>query len=81
MKTLDSGHLQVLKSVSIIKRCSLLGGSLTKIVTFGTKHFCPLLKVCLLLGGFTVSKLKKKITYAQFLTLLQLLSPHQEEKN
>ena len=34
---LNSGHLRVLKHLSVIKRCPLLGGSLTKIVTFGTK--------------------------------------------
>ena len=48
-----------LKKLSVIKRCPLLRGSLTKIVTFGAKHFvrysrhvrylgCPLLR------GFTV---------------------------
>ena len=57
-KPLNRGHLWVLKNLSIIKRCPLLGGSLTKIVTIETKHFvhysryahylgCPLL-------GFTV---------------------------
>ena len=39
VKLLNSGHLRALKYVSIIKRCPLLGGSLTKIVTFGTNHF------------------------------------------
>ena len=39
VKPLNSGHLLVLKNLSVIKRCLLLGGSLTKIVTFGTKHF------------------------------------------
>ena len=58
-KPLNSEHLWVLKNESIIKRCPLLEGSLTKIVIFGTKHFvrysrhvcylgCPLLR------GFTV---------------------------
>ena len=52
---LNSGQLRVLKSLSVIKRCPLLG----RIVTFGTKHIvrysthirylgCPLL------GDFTV---------------------------
>ena len=41
------------------KRCLLLGGSLTKIVTCGTKHFVRYSRHvrylgCLLLGGFTV---------------------------
>ena len=39
VEPLNSGHLRVLKSLSVIKRCPLLGGSLTKIVTFETKHF------------------------------------------
>ena len=41
MKPLNTGDLGLLKNLSIIKRCPLLGGSLTKIVTFGTKHFVP----------------------------------------
>ena len=45
------GHLRV--DLSVIKRCPLLGGSLTKIVTFGSKHFVRYLG-CLLLRGFTV---------------------------
>ena len=59
VKPLNSGHLQVLKNLSVIERCQLLGVNLKKIVTFGTKRFvrcswhvrhlgCPLL------GGFTV---------------------------
>ena len=39
VKPLNSGHLRVLKNVSVIKRCPLLGDSLAKIVIFGTKHF------------------------------------------
>ena len=39
MKPLNSGHLRVLKNLSVIKRCRLFGGSLIKIATFGTKHF------------------------------------------
>ena len=58
-KPLNSGHLWVLKNVSVIKRCPLLGGSLTKIVTCRTKHFVFYWKHvrylgCPLLGGFTV---------------------------
>ena len=59
VKPLNSGQLWVLKKFSVIKRCPLMGVSLTKIVIFGTKHFvrystharysgCPLLR------GFTV---------------------------
>ena len=39
MKPLNSRHLRVLKNLSVIKTCPLLGGSLTKIATFGTKNF------------------------------------------
>ena len=39
VKPLNSGHLRVLKNLSVIKRCPLLEGSLTKTVTIGTKHF------------------------------------------
>ena len=56
VKVLNSGHLRIFKNFSVIKRCPLLGCSLTKIVTFGTKYFvrysrhvrflgCPLLGV------------------------------------
>ena len=61
VKPLNSGHLRVLKNLSFIKRCSLMGGSLTKIVTFGPKHFVRYSRHfrylgCPLLGGFTVVK-------------------------
>ena len=36
VKPLNSGDLQVLKNLSVIERCPLLGGTLKKIVTFGT---------------------------------------------
>ena len=39
VKTLNNGHLRVLKDLSVIERCPLLGGNLEKIVTFGTKRF------------------------------------------
>ena len=60
MQPLNSGHLRVLKNFSVIKRCPLLGSSLTEIITFGTKHFvrhfgCPLF------GGFTVMAVKFKV--------------------
>ena len=59
VKPLNSGLLRVLKTLSFIKRCPLLGSSLTKIVTFGTKHFARYLRHvrylgCPVLGGFTV---------------------------
>ena len=71
MKPLNSGHLRVLKNLSVIKRCPLLGGSLTKIVTFETKHFvCYSRHVrylgCPLLGGFAVITIKKNfLTYTE----------------
>ena len=65
VKPLNSGHLRVLKNLSIIERCPQLGGNFKKIVTFETKRFvryswharclgCPLL------GGFTVSLFLEK---------------------
>ena len=59
VKPLKSGHLRVLKNLSVIGRCRLLGDNLEKIVTFGTKHFvryswCVHYLACPLLGGFTV---------------------------
>ena len=58
VKPLNSGHLRVLKNLSVIKRCPLFGGSLRKINTFANKHFfCYSVHVryfgCPLLGGFT----------------------------
>ena len=52
-------HLRVLKNLSVIKKCPLLGGSLTKIVTFETNNFVRCSRHvhylgCPLLGGFTV---------------------------
>ena len=59
VKPLNSGQLRVLKNLSVIERCSLLGGKLKKIVTFGTKYFVRYswhvrYLECPLLGGFTV---------------------------
>ena len=65
-KPLSSGNLQVLKSLSVIDRCPLLGGKLKKTVTFGTersvrysRHFrclgCPLLG-CFTIGMPTIGK-------------------------
>ena len=55
----NSGHLRVLKNLSVIKRCPLLRGSLTEVVTFGTEHFVGYSRhvrylVCPLVRGFTV---------------------------
>ena len=38
-KPLNSGHLWLLKNVSVIERCPLLGSNLKKIVTFGIYRF------------------------------------------
>ena len=59
MKPMNSGYLRVLKDLSVIERCPLLGGNLKKIVTFETKCFVRYsLHVhylgCSLLGGFAV---------------------------
>ena len=59
MKPLNSGHLRVLKNLSVIERYPLLGVNLKKIVTFGTKRFVRYSRHvhylgCRLLGGFTV---------------------------
>ena len=58
VKPLNSGHLRVLKKLPVIKRCPLLWGSLTKILTFQTKHFVRYWRHirylgCPILGGFT----------------------------
>ena len=39
VKPLHSGHLRVLKNLSVIKKCPLFGGSLRMINTFANKHF------------------------------------------
>ena len=59
VKPLNSGQRRVLKSLSIIERCPLLGGSATKIVTFWTKNFVHYSRNVRnlgypLLGGFTL---------------------------
>ena len=61
VKPLNSGHLRVLKNLSVIKRCPLLASSLTKIVIYRTKHFvCYSRHVrylgCPLLRGFTLER-------------------------
>ena len=56
---LNSGYLRVLRNWSVIKRCQLLGSSLTKIFIFGSKYFVRYSRHigylgCLLLKGFTL---------------------------
>ena len=65
VKPLNSGHLRVLKHLSVIESCPLLGGNFKKIVIFGIKcfvryswHLCYL--GCPLLGGFAVFHCIKK---------------------
>ena len=53
VKSINSGHLNVLKNLPVIKKLPLLGGSLTKIFIFGTKHFVLYFR-CQLLGSFSV---------------------------
>ena len=80
MKSLNSGYQRVLKNVSVIKRCPLLGGSLTEIVTFRSKHFVRYIRhvcylECPLLRGFTVvstktEKVSRRLTIHIPLTLM-----------
>ena len=50
MKPLKSGHLRVLKNLSVIKRCPVFGGISTKIFKF------PLLKACQLFGMSAIGR-------------------------
>ena len=61
VKPLNSGHLRVLKNLSVIESCPLLGGNFKKIVTFGTKTFVLYSRHVRylgypLLGAFTLTK-------------------------
>ena len=78
VKPLNSGHLRVLKNLSVIKRCALLGGSVTKIVTFRTKHFVRYSRHvrylrCPLLGGFTVFHFEKILIFLEKIFLFCFL--------
>ena len=86
VKALKSGHLRVLKNLSVIERCPLLGGNLKKIVTFGTKcfvHYSWHVRYLgyPLLGGFTLFVLsicivlgqKRKMIFFKYFTDLNLL--------
>ena len=50
MKPLKSGHLRVLKNLSVVKMCPVFGGSSTKIFKF------PLLKACQLFGMSAIGR-------------------------
>ena len=83
MKPLNSGHLRILKNLSVIERCPLLGGNLKKIVAFGTKHFARYSRHvrylrCPLLGGFTVLSID---TLRQCLKLYISNSNNNNKKN
>ena len=63
VKPLNSGHLRVLKHLSVIERCPLLGDNFKKIAIFGTERFVRYswhvrYLGCLLLGAFTVESSK-----------------------
>ena len=63
VEPLNTGHIGVLKNLSVIDRCPLLGGNLKKIATFGTFfHYSWHVRNlgCLLLEGFTVLLTKKR---------------------
>ena len=62
VKPPNTGHLQIFKNLSVIKRRLLLGGSSTKIVTFEANHFVRYLRYvrylgCPLLGSLIVLKI------------------------
>ena len=60
VKPLNSGHLQVLKNLSAIERCLLLGGNLKRLLQLGLNFssaihgMSAIWNVRLLLGGLTV---------------------------
>ena len=63
VKPLNTGHLRVLKNLSIIETCPLLGGNLKKLFTIGTIRFVRYLWhvryiECPLLGGFTIKHIR-----------------------
>ena len=65
MKPLNSGHQRVLKNLSVTEGCPLLGGNFKKIVTFGTKMFCPPFMACPLfemsaVGWFHCNKIRTR---------------------
>ena len=83
VKPLNSGHLRVLKNLSVIERWSLLGGNLKKIVIFGTKCFvrysCYVRYLgCPLLGGFTVVLI---ICFATIISYCHLVSLHEKNRD
>ena len=53
MKPLNSGHLRVLKDLSVIEKCPLLAGNLKKIWDL---TICPLFMACLLFGMSAIGR-------------------------
>ena len=64
VKALNSGHLEVLQNLSVIKRCPLSGGSLTNIVIFGNKTFVCYSSYVLYLGYPLLGNFTVKLFYA-----------------
>ena len=64
VKALNSGHLEVLQNLSVIKRCPLSGGSLTNIVIFGNKTFVCYSRYVLYLGYPLLGNFTVKLFYA-----------------
>ena len=64
VKALNSGHLEVLQNLSVIKRCPLSGGSLTNIVIFGNKTFVCYSWYVLYLGYPLLGNFTVKLFYA-----------------
>ena len=80
VKPLKSGHLQVLKNLSIIEGCLVLGVNLKSNVTFGTKCFVHYSQHvhylgCPLLGGFTVYR-KMSVLHIFFSVSAKLRGPN-----
>ena len=80
MKPLNSGHLGVLKNLSVIERCPLLGGNLKKTVTFGTDCFVRYSRHvrylgCLLLGSFTVIRTRqRRLAYMHYKLIKEVIN-------
>ena len=77
-KTCEQRTPTGLKNFSVIKRCLLLRGNLTKIVTFGTKHFVRYSRHvryfgCPLLGGFTVKEILDEVAVDSRFVLFEVI--------
>ena len=77
VKPLNSGQLRVLKKLSVIQRCSLLGENFKKIVTFGAQSFVRYswhvhYLECPLQGGFIDLKQKNRFGRSGLISLQSL---------